>query len=102
MLSVAGAEPDPRSLRVKNKETRIRFIMRRRDFLQGMAASAASLEILSGRGDVSAATTLPVARKTWRRTADAGSLEGYTPVIEFNRQADSWKVYEDLRTREGS
>jgi hypothetical protein len=76
--------------------------MRRRDFLQGMVASAASLEILSRSGDVSAATTLPVARKSWRKTAVAGSLEGYTPVIEFKRQADSWKVYEDLRTREGS
>src|SRR5580693_1663407 len=72
--------------------------MRRRDFLQGMAASAASLEIC----DVSAATALPAARKSWRKTAVAGSLEGYTPVIEFKRQADSWKVYEDLRTREGS
>ena len=72
--------------------------MRRRDFLQGMAASAASLEIC----DVSAATALPAARRSWRKTAVAGSLEGYTPVIEFKRQADSWKVYEDLRTREGS
>ena len=29
-------------------------------------------------------------------------LEGYTLLAEFKAGADSWKVYEDLRTREGS
>ena len=29
-------------------------------------------------------------------------MEGYTLLAEFTAGADSWKVYEDLRTREGS
>jgi hypothetical protein len=73
--------------------------MRRREFLQGIAATATSLEILS-RSIRASAQSVPV-RKTPRKT-EAVSLEGYTLVAEFEAEASSWKVYEDLRTREGS
>jgi hypothetical protein len=76
--------------------------MRRRDFLQGMAASAASLEVLSRSDSVYGAMALPVERKAGGRVAAAVSIEGYALVAEFKTKADSWKVYEDFRTREGS
>jgi hypothetical protein len=77
--------------------------MHRRDFLQGIAATAAGLEILSRQNHAANAQTSPsVARKPARTAASAVSLEGYTPVAEFKLKEDSWKVYEDLRTREGS
>ena len=78
--------------------------MDRRDFLQGIAASAAGLEVLSGRGIAATDATLII-------TADAGrklvrdpaiSLEGLTFVTEFRTESETWKVYEDLRTRDGA
>ncbi len=73
--------------------------MRRRDFLQGMAATAAGLEILSRGVQASAQTGASPARK---QATPPISLEGYTQVSEFTAKAGSWKVHEDLRTREGS
>src|SRR3984957_10704445 len=77
--------------------------MHRRDFLQGIAAAAAGLEIRSRSESAAAQTSAPVSRKPKRKAAShAGSIEGYTPVAEFQAGANSWKVLEDLRTREGS
>jgi hypothetical protein len=74
--------------------------MHRRDFLQGIAATAAGLEVLSRSRGASAQTRSSVARKPARK-AGAASLDGCTLVAEFKIAEDSWKVYEDLRTREG-
>ena len=77
--------------------------MHRRDFLQGMAAAAAGLEILSRSEEAAAQTSAPVFRTPKHKAAShAVSIEGYTPVAEFRAEATSWKVFEDLRTREGS
>ena len=76
--------------------------MHRRDFLQGIAATAAGLEVLSPGPGASAQTSASVARKPARKAAAVASLEGCTLVAEFKLKEDSWKVYEDLRTREGS
>jgi hypothetical protein len=78
--------------------------MHRRDFLQGVAATATGLEVLSRSIGASAQTRPPHARRGGQKTAVAVavSIEGHTPVAEFKTEADSWKVYEDLRTREGS
>jgi len=76
--------------------------MHRRDFLQGIAATAAGLEILSHSVGVSAQTSPPVSRKPRRKEEDTSSLAGYTLIAAFKTEADSWKVYEDLRSREGS
>jgi hypothetical protein len=73
--------------------------MRRREFLQGIAATATSLEILS-RSIGASAQTAPVRRAP--RKNQAVSLEGYTLVAEFNAEARSWKAHEDLRIRDGS
>jgi hypothetical protein len=77
--------------------------MHRRDFLQGMATTAAGLEVLA-HGVAGSAQTRPLAaRKSARkRTVEGVSVEGYTLVADFKTEADVWKVYEDLRSREGS
>ncbi len=76
--------------------------MHRREFLQGMAATATGLEILSRRVKASAQTSPSVARRDGGKATTGVSLQGYTLVTEFKAEANSWKVYEDLRTHEGS
>ncbi len=76
--------------------------MHRRDFLQGMAATAAGLEILARGVGASAQTRPSVARTHGRQVTATISLDGYTRLTEINAEANSWTVYEDLRTREGS
>jgi len=78
--------------------------MDRRNFLQGLAATAASLDILSSKAGagaeiVNADITEP-ARKI--PPGPPASVEGYTLVAEFTVAGTAWKAYEDLRTREGS
>ena len=77
--------------------------MHRRDFLQGIAATAAGLEMemLSRSGAASAQASPAASRKPRKATADAVSIDGFTLIAEFAVDADAWKVYEDLRTREG-
>jgi len=77
--------------------------MHRRDFLQGLATTAAvGLEILAGGEEVSAQKSASNGRSQPRKTRLAASIEGYTLVNQFKADGDSWKVYEDLRTREGA
>jgi hypothetical protein len=74
--------------------------MDRRTFLQTMAVSAAGLELLDGLG-----ASEPQTPGHSRSSAVSGppvSVEGCTLVSEFSSQSASWKVYEDLRTREGA
>src|SRR5579864_2148075 len=77
--------------------------MDRRDFLQGIAATAAGLELLAGKmaaeADPGGVTGDP-ARKPVR--GEAVSVEGYTLLTEFKTESETWKVYEDLRTRDGA
>lgn len=76
--------------------------MHRRDFLQGIAATAAGLDILSRTGEASAQTNAAVSPKPKHKPpADTVSLDGYTLVTEFKAESNSWKVFEDLRTRDG-
>jgi hypothetical protein len=78
--------------------------MDRRNFLQGIAATAAGLELLSGR--VGAQTEAsPRSPNDQARKVEPGpgvSVEGYTLVTEFKAEGETWKVYEDLRTRDGA
>ncbi len=67
--------------------------MDRRQFLQGLAATAAGVETLSGAGIAAAPEPAAV--------FDAAEIEGHTLICEFKRTNVSWKVYEDLRTRDG-
>lgn len=77
--------------------------MDRRDFLQGIAATAAGLELLAGKVAAEAdpsAVVGDLGRKPVR--GEAVSVEGYTFVTEFKTESETWKVYEDLRTRDGA
>lgn len=75
--------------------------MRRRDFLQGIAVTAAGLEILTRGTDSSAQNIASPARNPGGKPTTAASLDGYTLVSEFIVGGTSWMVHEDLRTREG-
>ncbi|MBZ5679847.1 MAG: Tat pathway signal protein [Acidobacteriia bacterium] len=78
--------------------------MHRRDFLQGIAATtAAGLEILSHGTPVSAQGKATGGRKAVHKAGARPevSVEGHTLMAEFAAEGASWKVYEDLRTRDG-
>src|SRR5580700_9498526 len=78
--------------------------MDRRNFLQGIAATAAGLELLSSTG-LASANDEPEAQEHGTRKSAAHeniSVDGFTLVAEFKDQSASWKVYEDFRTRDGS
>ena len=76
--------------------------MDRRDFLQAMAAAAASLEVLTGGTTASDQGHANRQQQPSRKKAAAVSIEGYSAVANFERDNEHWKVLEDLRTREGS
>jgi hypothetical protein len=79
------------------------MMMDRRKFLQGVAASAAGLTAGSGRPErVEAADAMAVADVPENPPVSPVSVEGYTLLAEFDRGPVHWKVYEDLRTREGA
>jgi len=74
--------------------------MDRRRFLQGMALSAAGLELLDGHV-VPTVAAYPYSSGN-EIASPAVSVEGYTLVSEFKEKDTVWKVYEDLRTRDGA
>jgi hypothetical protein len=76
--------------------------MRRRDFLQGLATTAVGFELLARSPQASAQADAPNAGSRRGKTTAPVSVEGYTLLTEFKAGPNSWKVYEDLRTREGS
>jgi hypothetical protein len=74
----------------------------RRNFLQGIAATAAGWDSLSRRLGATESTTFFATRTFAQKEAAAVSLDGYVQVASFKTEADSWIVWEDLRSREGS
>jgi hypothetical protein len=58
----------------------------RRRFLRGLALTAAGLEYVS---------SLKL------DAASESDMEGHTLICEFQIEAATWKVYEDLRSRNG-
>jgi hypothetical protein len=76
--------------------------MRRRDFLHGLATTAVGFELLARSPGASAQTSAPNAHSRGSKATAPVSVEGYTLLAEFKAGVNSWKVYEDLRTREGS
>ncbi len=77
--------------------------MDRRDFLQGIAATAAGLEFLSSKVSASTEPDSLISPDQVRKVGSRPpvSIEGHALVAEFKTEAATWKVYEDLRTREG-
>jgi len=75
--------------------------MRRRDFLQAVAVTAAGLELGRSLADARQAGAERASSPKKLATA-AVSTDGFTQVSEFTVGTHSWRVYEDLRTRDGS
>ena len=75
----------------------------RRAFLQRVAATAAGFDLLSGSVRAEADLT-PLVPENPVRKGGLGSVsvDGHTLVSEFKTPTATWKVYEDLRTREGA
>ena len=77
--------------------------MRRRRFLQGLTASAGSV-LGNPSADISGVLCLSTINSdsgTEQASLGPAVLDGYSFVAEFERDGEAWKVYEDLRTREG-
>ena len=70
--------------------------MNRRRFLQNIAVTSAGIKLIAKTKEPIATGTTPVTVP-----ASVPDTEGHTLVCEFKVDAVTWKVYEDLRTREG-
>src|ERR1019366_2845108 len=70
--------------------------MKRRDFIQSFATTATGLAFLR------AAHATSLDQQISGTAPAAASTEGHTLVSEFNLRGTQWKVYEDLRTRDGA
>ena len=84
--------------------------MDRRHFLQNLAVATASVKYLAGAESASASeaellkSLAQGAAKRHEGGAAAPDVEGHTQLCEFKvdpKSWISWKVYEDLRTRDG-
>jgi hypothetical protein len=69
--------------------------MDRREFLQSLAATAAGIEALKEQAAAYAGL------EPQARTAPA-AIEGHTFLCEFEHKSATWRVYEDLRSRDGA
>jgi len=69
--------------------------MNRRSFLQNAAVASAAISMSSRRPESVLATT------SESPLMPAPDVEGHTLICSFKIDTTSWKVYEDLRTREG-
>lgn len=73
--------------------------MDRRKFLQTAALTTAAAKLLPSPFSVAAGAGSSTADLSLSPAAD---IEGHTLVCEFTHDSTQWKVYEDLRTREGA
>src|ERR1700733_8265481 len=76
--------------------------MDRRRFLQTIAASAAAANTLSTIAQQKESTLPRPNSALGTVTASKANLNGRTLLCTFTRKGETWKVYEDLRTRDGS
>jgi hypothetical protein len=80
--------------------------MERRQFLQNLAVTSAAIPILKSIGEAALpGKGTPVSADSSQSYVAPGpspDVEGHTLLCEFKTDSESWKVYEDLRTREGA
>ena len=75
--------------------------MDRRRFLQSIAASAAAVNTLSTIAQPKEPSPLRPVSTLGAVDASKADLSGHTLLCSFTRKGETWKVYEDLRTRDG-
>lgn len=76
--------------------------MKRRRFLQCMATGPAVLSSFASLAETTGLRPDSAAPLTGERRASEISVEGHTLLCTITRAAVTWKVYEDLRTRDGA
>jgi hypothetical protein len=76
--------------------------MDRRQFLHNLAATTAGISYLSETGSSGSETLSSHAPLLDEPVAQAPDTQGHTLVGEFSLRSLDWKVYEDLRTRDGA
>jgi hypothetical protein len=76
--------------------------MNRRRFLQGAAASAATINGLTTPVANAAAVSSPSPGGSGVVSLSLDAIEGHTLLCTFALRGDTWKVYEDLTARDGS
>jgi hypothetical protein len=69
--------------------------MKRREFITNLAGTVASVPLGQAAG---AFAEQP---HTDQSSLPSSALQGHTLIAEFTLNATAWKVYEDLRTRDG-
>jgi hypothetical protein len=75
--------------------------MNRRRFLASMAASGMAVKSLTAASETPLSSEAALAPLHGIIPAERVSVEGHTLLCSFRRAAEEWKVYEDLRTRDG-
>jgi hypothetical protein len=75
--------------------------MNRRRFLQTMAASTAALKDMAAIAEPLANPDPPHELLRGATQASEIAIEGHTLLCAFTRHDEGWKVYEDLRKRDG-
>jgi hypothetical protein len=75
--------------------------MDRRRFIQTAAAGAASVGRLSAAAEQEPQPSQPSHQAPGAVAADKIDVSGHTFLCSFTRDKETWKVYEDLRTRDG-
>ena len=79
--------------------------MDRRRFIQSMAAATAAMDGLAAlTGGAENAQPASQVRNGSVSSLSAKDIDitGYTSLCSFQRQSEVWKVYEDLRVRDGA
>lgn len=76
--------------------------MDRRRFLQTVAASAAAANALGAIAEPSGRLQPSHLVASGVVSSAQTDVEGHTPICSFTRKDETWKVYEDLRTRDGA
>jgi hypothetical protein len=72
----------------------------RRSFLQNLSLTTVGVRYLADASAADAATA-PLSPQTVFESAAAIDIDRHTMLAEFTESNHSWKVYEDLRTRDG-
>lgn len=76
--------------------------MNRRRFLQNLAVATASIKYISGSTVAAQPLTEIPSTSSTLLSAEAVDTSGHTLVCEFKSGVIDWKVYEDLRARDGA
>lgn len=76
--------------------------MDRRRFLKGVAAGSLAVKSFSSLAEPAASNAAIDAPIPGLAAASGVAVEGHTLLCTFHRGAEEWKVYEDLRTRDGA